>query len=84
LILTAIVISFGVTAFIVVLVGRRDAFTGSDIAPGELAPLVNVADPFGHLDEVMGQADEDYDVLQFELDEMYDHRHPKPHVYEVE
>ncbi len=69
---------------IVVLVGRRDAFTGSDIAPGELAPLVNVADPFGHLDEVMGQADEDYDVLQFELDEMYDHRHPKPHVYEVE
>jgi multisubunit Na+/H+ antiporter MnhC subunit len=37
LILTAIVISFGVTAFIVVLIYRRDALTGSDLAPGELA-----------------------------------------------
>ncbi|MEZ4613511.1 MAG: Na+/H+ antiporter subunit C [Caldilineaceae bacterium] len=32
LILTAIVISFGMTAFIVVLVSRRDALTGSDAA----------------------------------------------------
>ena len=46
LILTAIVISFGVTAFIVVLVSRRDALTGSDLAPGELAAVLNTADPF--------------------------------------
>ena len=40
LILTAIVISFGVTAFIVVLIYRRDALTGSDLAPGELATVM--------------------------------------------
>ena len=84
LILTAIVISFGVTAFIVVLVGRRDALTGSDIAPGELAPLFNSADPFLQLDEMAAHTDEDYDILQFELDEVYDRQKHNPHKYEVE
>ncbi|MGL4648454.1 MAG: sodium:proton antiporter, partial [Caldilineaceae bacterium] len=46
LILTAIVISFGITAFLVVLVSRRDAFTGADVVPGELARYVSAADPF--------------------------------------
>ena len=80
LILTAIVISFGVTAFIVVLVSRRDAMTGSDLAPGELASILNTADPFGapsdaaaHPErDIMHDAADDYDLLQYELDEVYD------------
>jgi multicomponent Na+:H+ antiporter subunit C len=71
LILTAIVISFGVTAFIVVLVSRRDAFTGSDLAPGELARVLSSPDPF-HVDpdhpSPMDNAD-DYDIFQFEPEE---------------
>jgi multisubunit Na+/H+ antiporter MnhC subunit len=63
LILTAIVIGFGVTAFIVVLIQRRDALTGSDLAPGELGTLRNALLP-EHAD--------DYDVTQYELDEVYD------------
>ncbi len=74
LILTAIVISFGVTAFIVVLIYRRDALTGSDLAPGELASVVNTSDPFAPFTSrmVMPEAADDYDILQFELDEVYD------------
>ena len=48
LILTAIVISFGITAFIIVLVNRRDTLIGSDMMENELAPgydwLVYTAD----------------------------------------
>lgn len=76
LILTAIVISFGVTAFLVVLVNRRDSLTGSDIVPGELAQYVNAADPFGSATQVLDAASDDYDILQFELDEVYDRRVP--------
>ena len=76
LILTAIVISFGMTAFIVVLVSRRDALTGSDVLPGEMAPFLNTLDPFDPSESVAQQllasADEDYDILQYELDEVYD------------
>ena len=80
LILTAIVISFGVTAFIVALVSRRDALTGSDFAPGELAAILNTADPFGAplagVDQPTGSllpdAADDYDLLQYEMDEVYD------------
>ena len=80
LILTAIVISFGVTAFIVVLISRRDAMTGSDLAPGELARILNTADPFAapgdaaaHPErEIMHDAADDYDLMQYELDEVYD------------
>ena len=80
LILTAIVISFGVTAFIVVLVSRRDAVTGSDLAPGELASILSTADPFSApvataeqpAGMVMPDAVDDYDLLQYEMDEVYD------------
>jgi multicomponent Na+:H+ antiporter subunit C len=74
LILTAIVISFGITAFLAILVSRRDALTGSDLLPGELAEML---DPSArHIGEqahnMMIGAAEDYDILQFELDELYD------------
>ena len=78
LILTAIVISFGLTAFIVVLVSRRDALTGTDVVPGELARYVNAQDPFHTTtgedisEWLFSDASDDYDILQFELDEMYD------------
>jgi multicomponent Na+:H+ antiporter subunit C len=85
LILTAIVISFGITAFLVVLVSRRDTFTGSDLVPGELARYVNAEDPFVTLDtgenmaetlrtDFLSEASDDYDILQFELDELYEQR----------
>ncbi len=76
LILTAIVISFGITAFIVVLVARRDALTGLDVVPGELAPYLSAVDPFASPQQIrerlQSSADEDYDLLQHELDEVYD------------
>jgi multicomponent Na+:H+ antiporter subunit C len=74
LILTAIVISFGVTAFIVVLISRRDAFTGSDLAPGELAAVLNTADPFAGptTRDALPEAADDYDIFQYELDEVYE------------
>jgi len=82
LILTAIVISFGVTAFLVVLVSRRDALTGSDVVPGELARFVNAEDPFHNLkpaalekhlrSDFLSEASDDYDILQFELDDLYE------------
>jgi multicomponent Na+:H+ antiporter subunit C len=82
LILTAIVISFGITAFLVVLVSRRDALTGSDLVPGELARFVNAEDPFQAGDtgamvetlrqEILSEASDDYDILQFELDDVYE------------
>jgi multisubunit Na+/H+ antiporter MnhC subunit len=76
LILTAIVISFGVTAFLVVLVSRRDAFTGGDLAPGELALVLSSADPFSHPEDGGDSAGhehaDDYDIFQYEFDEVYD------------
>lgn len=84
LILTAIVISFGLTAFIVVLVSRRDALTGTDVVPGELARYVNAEDPFKTTrgeagpDLLFSDASDDYDILQFELDEIYDLNEPLP------
>ena len=84
LILTAIVISFGLTAFIVVLVSRRDALTGTDVVPGELARYVNAEDPFHTtsrepiLDLLFSDVSDDYDILQFELDEIYDLNEPLP------
>jgi multicomponent Na+:H+ antiporter subunit C len=78
LILTAIVISFGITAFLVVLISRRDALTGSDVVPGELARYVNADDPFATQQalDIFSDASDDYDILQFELDEAYDVQHP--------
>lgn len=85
LILTAIVISFGITAFLVVLVSRRDALTGSDLVPGELAHLVNAQDPFVGDDlrkDLLHEASDDYDILQFELDELYDRDLPQADIDE--
>ncbi len=74
LILTAIVISFGVTAFLVVLVSRRDSFTGGDLAPGELAAVLSSADPFMQASGGVAhhEAADDYDIFQYEFDEVYD------------
>jgi multicomponent Na+:H+ antiporter subunit C len=74
LILTAIVISFGVTAFLVVLVSRRDAFTGGDFAPGELAAVLSSADPFAQAvaEAASHEVADDYDIFQYEFDEVYD------------
>jgi multicomponent Na+:H+ antiporter subunit C len=80
LILTAIVISFGITAFLVVLISRRDALTGTDVVPGELAQYVNAEDPFAlrQANDIFSDASDDYDILQFELDEEYDRVVPFP------
>ena len=74
LILTAIVISFGITAFLVVLVSRRDTFTGGDLAPGELAAVLSSADPFMQTagEVTHHEAADDYDIFQYEFDEVYD------------
>ena len=82
LILTAIVISFGVTAFLVVLVSRRDAFTGGDLAPGELAAVLSSADPFMHAASEAAHhgAADDYDIFQYEFDEVYDRPEAKAEV----
>lgn len=74
LILTAIVISFGVTAFLVVLVSRRDSFTGGDLAPGELVAVLSSVDPFVQAagEVTYHEAADDYDIFQFEFDEVYD------------
>jgi multisubunit Na+/H+ antiporter MnhC subunit len=82
LILTAIVISFGVTAFLVVLVSRRDAFTGGDLAPGELAAVLSSADPFTHAagEVASHEAADDYDIFQYEFDEVYDRPEAKEEI----
>jgi len=68
LILTAIVISFGITAFVVVLVNRRHTITNSDVVQGELVPLLQEGDPFGP-----GRVTESgFDWLAYEVDEVYE------------
>ncbi|MBI3957808.1 MAG: Na+/H+ antiporter subunit C [Chloroflexi bacterium] len=68
LILTAIVISFGITAFVIVLVNRRHTITNSDVVQGELVPLLVEGDPFGaEIREGYG-----YDWLAYEVDEVYE------------
>lgn len=70
LILTAIVISFGVTAFTVVLVNRRQALariTGSE--PQEL-PSIKASDPFAlteHYGSGLVTDSDDYEWLEFSL-----------------
>ncbi len=69
LILTAIVISFGITAFVIVLVNRRHTVTQSDYVHGEFVPLLREGDPFDFSDS----SDTDqYDWLAYEVDEVYD------------
>lgn len=70
LVLTAIVISFGVTAFMVVLLNRRNEWLDED-GPGGSAPPVIANDPFAanshFLDELDRNAD-DYEWLEDRLD----------------
>lgn len=68
LILTAIVISFGITAFVIVLVNRRHTITNSDVVQGELVPLLVEGDPFA----TELQESSDYDWLAYEVDEVYE------------
>ena len=69
LILTAIVISFGITAFVIVLVHRRHTVTQTDYVHGEFVPLLREGDPF----DFSESTDTDqYDWLAYEVDEVYD------------
>lgn len=69
LILTAIVISFGITAFVIVLVNRRHTITDTDVVHGEFVPLLREGDPF----DISEPSDPDeYDWLAYEVDEVYD------------
>ncbi len=75
LILTAIVISFGITAFVVVLVNRRQTITNTDVIQGELVDILRENDPFDYSerrDRLDPLAGSEYDWLAYELDEVYD------------
>ena len=69
LILTAIVISFGITAFVIVLVNRRHTIAATDYVHGEFVPLLREGDPFDFTEST--QVDQ-YDWLAYEVDEVYD------------
>lgn len=69
LILTAIVISFGITAFVIVLVNRRHTVTQTDFVHGEFVPLLREGDPFDFSDS---SDTHEYDWLAYEVDEVYD------------
>ena len=69
LILTAIVISFGITAFVIVLVNRRHTITHTDYVHGEYVTLLREGDPFDFSDST--ETDQ-YDWLAYEVDEVYD------------
>ena len=65
LILTAIVIGFGITAFVVVLVNRRNTLIEQDMAAGELSARAN--DPFSGKEQFLMGLDadpEDYEWLE--------------------
>jgi multisubunit Na+/H+ antiporter MnhC subunit len=67
LILTAIVISFGVTAFIVVLVNRRNMLLGEHSASGEPTDPALANDPFasaGHYLSGLDSDPDDYEWLE--------------------
>ena len=72
LILTAIVISFGIIAFLLVLINRRNALTESYLAetPPEITEIVN--DPFGtqaHFISGLDADPDDYEWLEDTLEE---------------
>ena len=84
LILTAIVISFGVTAFMVVLVNRRNALVAQHEA-GAQEPIARPDDPFsgaGHHFAGKESDPDDYEWLEYSLSGEHrydspDHLHPK-------
>lgn len=72
LILTAIVISFGITAFLLILIDRRNSLTANYLseAPPEITEAVN--DPFGmqaHFITGLDADPDDYEWLEDTLDE---------------
>ncbi len=70
LILTAIVISFGVTAFMVVLINRRNALVG-EYTPDTPPDPALINDPFaasGHFLSGLDQDLDDYEWLEDKLD----------------
>ncbi len=72
LILTAIVINFGITAFLLVLINRRDSLTESYLSetPPEITEIVN--DPFGtqaHFITGLDADPDDYEWLEDTLEE---------------
>lgn len=73
LILTAIVISFGITAFVIVLVNRRHTITNTDYVHGEYVTLLREGDPFDFSDST---DTDQYDWLAYEVDEVYDSEEP--------
>lgn len=81
LILTAIVISFGITAFVIVLVNRRHTIAATDVIHGELAPLIREGDPFDFSESPEDEntlAAAEYDWLAYELDEVYNRKEMPP------
>lgn len=75
LILTAIVISFGITAFVIVLVNRRHTLANTDVVHGELVSVLRENDPFDFSERALNLdplAPGRYDWLAYELDEVYD------------
>ena len=70
LILTAIVISFGVTAFTVVLVNRRHALAEAAVANVPIVESQKVIDPFAPLEHYTGGLDQnpdDYEWLEYSV-----------------
>lgn len=78
LILTAIVISFGVTAFTVVLVNRRHALSKIVEPETNEVPSLQASDPFASMDHYLTGLDQDpddYEWLEFTLaDQLRRHR----------
>ncbi len=81
LILTAIVISFGITAFVIMLVHRRLTITKMDVVYGELVPLLRENDPFAP-EENLSRAQPMYDWLAYEVDPLYDREDIPPELAE--
>jgi len=70
LILTAIVISFGVTAFMVVLINRRNALVEQQAARSEEVTVIPINDPFadaGYYGPDFDKDPDDYEWLEYSL-----------------
>lgn len=70
LILTAIVISFGVTAFTVVLINRRDSLSQPATDNGDYVPSDQVIDPFAppeYYFSGLDQESDDYEWLEYSM-----------------
>jgi multicomponent Na+:H+ antiporter subunit C len=82
LILTAIVISFGVTAFMVVLINRRNTLSQPAAETSDVVPSRQMADPFApmeHYTSGLDQDPDDYQWLEYSIASEYrshaEHQH---------